>query len=200
MRPARSLGFALLVAASALCCTAIRAEGPEEPAVPAVDSTAVETTVTSDSSVHDAHVGVGRVTGQPVANIVDEKQWPDPTVTLLKSMVVPGWGQITNHKYVKAAFAIGLETWFITGAIVNNSRANDALDRWRATDDPSEKILHYYDYQYYRGNRADYLWLLGITVFVSMFDAYVDAHLRPYQEDTIPGTDPPRGVRVVIDF
>ena len=134
---------------------------------------------------------------EPKAGPVDESQWPDPTITLFKSMLVPGWGQITNKAYVKAAIAIGLETWFITGAIVNGSKMNQALDDFHA--DPNN-LQHYYDYEFYQGNRSDYLWLLGITVFVSMFDAYVDAHLRPYQEDTIPGVDPPKGLRVVIPF
>jgi hypothetical protein len=128
---------------------------------------------------------------------VDESKWPDPTITLVKSMLVPGWGQITNKRYIKAALAIGLETWFLTAAIVNNSYASQALDDFQ--NDPTN-LTHYDDYQYYWGQRSDFLWLFGITVFVSMFDAYVDAHLRPYESDNIPGVDPPRGLKIVIPF
>ena len=128
---------------------------------------------------------------------VDESQWPDPTVTLFKSMLVPGWGQITNKAYVKEALAIGLETWFLSNAIVNWGHMNDALDAYHA--DPTN-LTHYYDYQYYHGMRSDYLWGLGITIFVSMFDAYVDAHLRPYDDDTIPGVEPPKGLVLIIPF
>lgn len=137
------------------------------------------------------------VQAQPMAPPVDESQWPDPTVTMFKSMLVPGWGQITNKSYIKAALAIGLEAWFISGAIVNGSRMNQALDDFHA--DPTD-LNHFYDYQYYQGMRSDFLWALGITIFVSMFDAYVDAHLRPYDEDTIPGVEPPKGLKVVIPF
>jgi hypothetical protein len=129
--------------------------------------------------------------------IVDESQWPNPTTTMFKSMLVPGWGQITNESYIKAAFAIGLEAWFLTGTLVNWGKANEALDRFRA--DPND-LQAFNDYQYYWGNRSDFIWLLGLTVFVSMFDAYVDAHLRPYQEDTIPGVEPPKGIRLIFDF
>lgn len=124
-----------------------------------------------------------------------EKQWPNPTITLVKSMVVPGWGQITNRRYLKAAIAIGLETWFIYGVAYEWTKMNDALDRLR-TD--STDFQAFPDYNFHRGNRADYLWSLGITVFVSMFDAYVDAHLRPYDDDTIPDVQPPPGVAVVL--
>jgi hypothetical protein len=123
------------------------------------------------------------------------ERWPNPTVTLLKSMAVPGWGQITNGRYVKAAVAIGLETWFIAGAVTEWRRANDALDLFRSEPSNPE---HYYDYSFHNGNKNDYLWALGVTVFVSMFDAYVDAHLRPYAENRIPDVAPPPGVAVVV--
>lgn len=122
-------------------------------------------------------------------------RWPNPTVTLLKSMAVPGWGQITNRRYVKAAVAIGLETWFIAGAITEWRRSNDALDLFRA--EPAN-LEHYYDYAFHNGNKNDYLWALGVTVFVSMFDAYVDAHLRPYTRNRIPEVTPPPGVALVV--
>jgi hypothetical protein len=124
------------------------------------------------------------------------KEWPNPTTTLLKSMVVPGWGQITNRRYFKAALAIGLETWFLAGTIYNWGKANDALAKFK--EDPENNVQYYFDYQFYWGNRSDFIWLLGLTVFVSMFDAYVDAHLRPYEHDTIPGVEPPKGLEVVV--
>jgi len=124
-----------------------------------------------------------------------ECTWPNPTLVLVKSMVVPGWGQITNRRYFKAAIAIGLESWFIAGAVTEWRRANEARDDFRA--DPGD-INHFYEYDFHNGNKNDYLWGLGVTVFISMFDAYVDAHLRPYQNDRIPDTNPPPGVAVVL--
>jgi len=121
--------------------------------------------------------------------------WPNPTVILVKSMVVPGWGQITNRRYLKAAVAIGLESWFIAGAVTEWKRANDARDEFRAE---GGDINHFYEYEFHNGNKNDYLWALGVTVFISMFDAYVDAHLRPYRDDRIPDTNPPPGVAVVL--
>lgn len=122
-------------------------------------------------------------------------RWPNPSSVLLKSALFPGWGQLTNRKYFKAALVFGLEAWFVTGAVKNWRDANAAKDRFLA--DPGTP-QHFTDYQFYRGNRSDYLWFLGITLFVSMFDAYVDAHLIPYREDTIPGVDPPKGLEVVV--
>jgi hypothetical protein len=135
------------------------------------------------------------VSGTRIATPPAPESWPNPTVTLLKSMAVPGWGQITNHRYIKAAVAIGLETWFIAGAVTEWRRADDALALFRA--DPAD-LNHYYDYDFHNGNKNDYLWALGVTVFISMFDAYVDAHLRPYANDHIPDVKPPPGVALVV--
>jgi hypothetical protein len=133
----------------------------------------------------------------PIAANGETRRWPSPTLTLLKSMLVPGWGQLTNRKYVKAVVVIGLETWFLTGAISSWRQAQDALERFRTRNDLSDNS-DFFDYQYYWGNRSDFLWALGLTVFISMFDAYVDAHLRPYEEDTIPGVIPPAGVEITL--
>ena len=159
---------------------------PADPSETAADSLPVSSRASGDPTVDAA-----------ARKPVDETEWPNPTTTMLKSVVVPGWGQITNKRYVKAGIAIGLETWFITGALVSWGKANDALDRFES--DPGN-IEYFNEYQYYWGQRSDFLWLLGLTVFVSMFDAYVDAHLRPYESDTIPGVDPPKGVKLVIPF
>jgi len=124
-----------------------------------------------------------------------ERNWPKPTPTLLKSMVFPGWGQFTNRQYVKAAIVFGLESWYIGNMVYNWRKSNDYLADFRANPD---NLTAYNNYQFYRGNRNDYMWYLGITVFVSMFDAYVDAHLRPYEHDRIPDVAPPPGIAFVI--
>lgn len=109
--------------------------------------------------------------------------------------MLPGWGQFTNRKHLKAAVVFGLEVWFLKEAITNWRSANDA--RHKLIADPNHS-QHFADYQFYWGNRSDNLWYLGITIFVSMFDAYVDAHLIPYREDTIPNVEPPTGIEVVV--
>jgi hypothetical protein len=194
MTPQRAthLAFILAVALTVAPCTA---QAQSDAAATDTVRLVPEGTITTDT-VRLAPEGTITTDTVPTG-VIDESQWPDPTITLLKSMLVPGWGQITNKRYVKAGFAIGLETWFITGTIVNWVKANDALEKFRAYPD---NIEWFNEYQYYWGNRSDFIWLLGLTVFISMFDAYVDAHLRPYEADTIPGVEPPKGVVLVIPF
>lgn len=180
---------AALIAAIVLSAPPARADEPEQPADTTQAAPLTPAIVVPDSGV---------VVREPIVyqhSEASEKKWPKPTPTLLKSMVFPGWGQFTNHKYAKAAIAFGLESWYIGNMVYHWRKSNQYLDQFRA--DPTN-LTAYYNYDFHRGSRNDYMWWLGITVFVSMFDAYVDAHLRPYEHDNIPGVAPPKGVALVI--
>ena len=100
-----------------------------------------------------------------------------PTIALFKSMVVPGWGQLGNRKYLKAAVIIGLETWLISNAVKFGRLASEEYDRFEAEDNPVLADSFYDDYQEQRTQRNKYRWFAGLVIFASMFDAYVDAHL-----------------------
>lgn len=86
-----------------------------------------------------------------------------PTGTLLKSVAFPGWGQWANGKKQKAAVYFTIETYFITKALI-----------WRHRAITAETFS---DYSHARDRRNYFYWLTGITVFVSMFDAYADRYL-----------------------
>lgn len=86
-----------------------------------------------------------------------------PTGTLLKSVAFPGWGQWANGKKQKAAIYFGIESYWITKALIWRHRA-------RTADDFAE-------YTHAQDRRNFFYWLTGITVFVSMFDAYADRYL-----------------------
>lgn len=92
-----------------------------------------------------------------------ETFFSSPTGTLLKSVAFPGWGQWANGKKQKAAFYFGVESYWITKALIWRHRA-------RKADDLSE-------FTHARDRRNYFYWLTGITVFVSMFDAYADRYL-----------------------
>jgi len=116
-----------------------------------------------------------------------------PTLTLFKSVVFPGWGQYSNGKYVKAGLVFAVESYFIYKAIYYGSKASDWRSKWKAAPD-DQKYLYYNQYVDYRDTRNSFYWYTGLTIFLSMFDAYVDAHLRNFPKD-IPTSD-----KVTVDF
>ena len=101
----------------------------------------------------------------------------NPTIALFKSMLVPGWGQFGNKKYVKGAVVVGLQTWFISSAVKYGKQASDAKALFDQANTDSQRLARFYDWDKKRKDRNKYIWFSGIVVFLSMFDAYVDAHL-----------------------
>lgn len=101
----------------------------------------------------------------------------NPTAALFKSLVIPGWGQWGNKRRFKALVFAGLETWFIASAIHYGGQVGDAEDRFNNATEISVRNLWHDFLDNKRKNRNKFLWYAGITAFVSMFDAYVDAHL-----------------------
>ena len=107
-----------------------------------------------------------------------------PTAALFKSMVVPGMGQIGNRRYLKAAIAIGLETYFFSKVLDLNKESSNARQAWQAETDLGLKRNLYNEFDEKRNNRNKFIWYTGITIFFSMFDAYVDAHLSGSPSDS----------------
>ena len=112
---------------------------------------------------------------------------------LLRSVAIPGWGQYYNRKYVKSAVVCAVETFFIIKAVHWWKKTEDQYNSIQQTSDQSQQTARYNIYRSYRTNRDDYLWGVGLTVFLSMFDAYVDAHLAGFDVDITPDFEPPKG-------
>jgi hypothetical protein len=100
-----------------------------------------------------------------------------PTIALFKSMLVPGLGQIGNRRFIKAGIFIGLETWFAVKAIHYSQQAHGFRSQYAAATDVDVKLATYALYRNRRDSRNKFIWFFGLTTLVSMFDAYVDAHL-----------------------
>jgi len=130
-----------------------------------------------------------------------------PSLTMLKSVAFPGWGQISNGKYLKAGLIMVVESYFIYKAVDYSRLASDWRDKWKAEPDTGGlKGVYFNQYADYRDTRNSFIWYTAITVFFSMIDAYVDAHLKDFPED-IPVSDnlslsvePGRETRVAVSY
>lgn len=87
-----------------------------------------------------------------------------PTGALLRSVAFPGWGQWSNGKKQKAAVYFTAESYFITKALIWRHRARGSG-------------IDFDTFDHARDRRNYFYWLTGLTVFVSMFDAYADRYL-----------------------
>ncbi|MGH8004300.1 MAG: DUF5683 domain-containing protein [Limisphaerales bacterium] len=104
-----------------------------------------------------------------------------PSGALLRSLAIPGWGQVYNKKYFKALIVAGGQGVLLGTAIVEWRRASDAKNDAGL---PLAERLE--DYRLHTNNRNMLLWLYAAATVVSMLDAYVDAHLSQDTGEGVP--------------
>ncbi|UCD64453.1 MAG: hypothetical protein JSW34_03195 [Candidatus Zixiibacteriota bacterium] len=160
-------GFAI-----ALClCPAVGA---------AADTTYTDSSVAVDTLLFD-DTGLLEGTNPATSPInFEERLTQNPTGALFKSMLIPGWGQLGNRKYFKAVLFAGLDAWFIGSAIHYGQQASDFREQFDASTDPTARNEFYDLYLDRKDERNKFTWFAVIITFVSMFDAYADAHLSGY--------------------
>ncbi len=121
--------------------------------------------------------------GYYVINKTDSVKWQSPTAAFFKSMVFPGWGQLGNRSYIKAGIVIGVEGLLLGTMIKNFKKTSDAkkeFDLAFLTDDETLIRLTFDEYDKFKDRRNLYTWFSGAFIFLSMFDAYVDAHMARF--------------------
>ena len=119
------------------------------------------------------------------------KRRASPFKVMLRSTVLPGWGQMYNGKPLKAAVIVAGEGFLVYKALDELSKENDAIDRLNAllAQDPNndaaiedaqdDKEKHY-------NLKINYIWWAAVVHLLQMADAYVDAHLRDFNADLGP--------------
>ena len=102
-----------------------------------------------------------------------------PMGALLRSAVLPGWGQFYNESYWKIPVVWGASGWFIYMWIDRNNLYNKYRDLYNnsitgtSNGDQQLKVLR----NFYRDNRDQFAVYFAITYLLNLVDAYVDAHL-----------------------
>jgi len=95
-----------------------------------------------------------------------------PTGALLRSAVLPGWGQFYNDEPVKGLVYGAVELGLLGWLLFENSAAEDA----RRSGDSAA-------YETHRQRRLDLIWYTSASWLIGMLDAYVDAHLYSFKTE-----------------
>jgi len=130
----------------------------------------------TDSAATDA--------SRPAAAKAKEPPFSAPGWVMARSLVVPGWGQATNHAWFKA-IGIGVGEVALMFRIVDDQHALNQLDAVvqaaRAADDLEAEEIAVAAYNDRLNGALTRQWLLGGLIAYSMADAYVDAHFRHFK-------------------
>ena len=108
-----------------------------------------------------------------------EERKKKPLKAAALSLFIPGGGQIYNEAYIKFGIVGALEGGLIGLTLYHHFKGEDYYDKYKATTD--EKYFKKYTDYYYK--KQNDLWWLGVTVFLSTLDAYIDAHLYNFESE-----------------
>jgi len=98
---------------------------------------------------------------------------------MFRSAIVPGWGQVVNHKLIKAVVVVGGEGLLISKALDEYHKEQHAAN----IGDALGKDSHY-------NLKVNYVWWAIAAHLLQMADAYVDAHLASFDADFGPEEAP----------
>lgn len=108
-----------------------------------------------------------------------------PLGAVLRSAVLPGWGQYYNESYIKIPVVWGVLGWFAYNYIKNDNNYKDNRDLFVKTGIQSYQTLaiRYID------NRDLFALYFVLAYLANLADAYVDAHLFDFtvEEDFYTG-------------
>lgn len=96
-----------------------------------------------------------------------------PWGAVLRSAVIPGWGQFYNESYWKIPIVWGFAGWFVYNWIDTNDKYLNNRDLFIET----EENIYLRRRDFYRDQRDNFAIYLALTYLLNIVDAYVDAHL-----------------------
>ena len=152
------------------------------------------------------------------ADSVRHRPWHEqPRFVMARSLVVPGWGQVHNRAWLKAALVAGGEIW-LGSLVMQDQRELDRLlgqiedVRARVPPDAAREAELVNLYNARLDRRLGRQWMLGGVLAYALVDAYVDAHFRGFEiefrndpalpagraPDSAPGRPSGAGMRLAL--
>jgi hypothetical protein len=124
-----------------------------------------------------------------------------PRWVMLRSLALPGWGQLHNGSWLKAAVLGGGEVWIVAGLLNDDQRMRQLLvetDVARANGNNKDFNAAVDAYNSRLERFVSRQWLLGGLLGYALMDAYVDAHFRDFKVEfeydrALNGGKPPAG-------
>ena len=120
-----------------------------------------------------------------------------PWGAVLRSAVLPGLGQFYNESYWKVPVIWGIIGYFGYVWLDNNDSYKTYRDLYIESDYSNN---NYKDLRnFYKDQRDEFAIYIGLTYFLQLVDAYVDAHLFDFNVTPDPITKQPQlGIKFYI--
>ncbi len=113
-----------------------------------------------------------------------------PWGAVLRSAVVPGFGQYYNESYWKIPVFLGFFGYYTAGWIRNNDNYKTYKDLYTQSINEGSANSRYKTLRdFYVDQRDRFAIYIAITYFLNLVDAYVDAHLFDFNVEEDPNTN-----------
>ena len=96
--------------------------------------------------------------------LLSDQPVKSPWGAVLRSAILPGWGQVYNQKYIKAGVVFSVNAALLWQILDYNKK-------WEDTKSES-----------FRDRRNLYTWYFGLAYLLTLVDAYVDATLFGFDD------------------
>jgi hypothetical protein len=168
--------------------------------VPSAHAQAAADTVAHPPDIQVVNSGEVKAAKRAHADSLKRQGWSaQPRVVMLRSLLLPGWGQMYNGAWYKAGAVAAGEVW-MGARIYDDTQAlhdlQDQIDQARLDGDPDRETALVNEYNARLDQRIANSWLLGAVLVYAMVDAYVDAHFRGFEvefkhDPALPNGPPP---------
>jgi hypothetical protein len=132
------------------------------------------------------HRAGGRLAAKPPG------RWDAPRYVMMRSAILPGWGQFHNHAWVKGLAIAGGEIALISGIVDDNrhlDHLSKAIDDAQAAGDEAAYNAAVNAYNNTLSQSTNQKWWLGGLIAYALADAYVDAHFARFNVEFGTGKD-----------
>lgn len=112
-----------------------------------------------------------------------------PLGAMVRSAILPGFGQFYNNAYWKIPVILGLGGYLLYEWVDNHdtfAKYRDEYSRSITSIQPAGDLNLKLYREFYRDQRDTFGWYFGILYFAQILDAFVDAHLFDF--DVSPTT------------
>ncbi|MFZ0391641.1 MAG: DUF5683 domain-containing protein [Calditrichia bacterium] len=103
-------------------------------------------------------------TSLDTSRLLSDTPLKSPWGAVLRSAVLPGWGQVYTGHYWKAGLVFSLNAFLLGQVLRNNQRFEDTGNK------------------NFRDRRNEFTWYFAFSYLLTMVDAYVDAYLYKFDE------------------
>ena len=93
--------------------------------------------------------------------------------SLQKSLLIPGWGQFAEKRYLKGVLFLSAEIFCIYKIFSNNHKSNDYYDRYKAADNTTDAVNYRELTEKYDIRRNKFLLAAAGIWIINLIDIYI---------------------------